>query len=215
MPSVRDFLDDVDDYGFSRFSDKRKLRALNKVYTRIVTKQLWPFLEIVATSVAVTNGVWAVPRDMRSIITVVNRADTIKLIEETPEEFVYRTAEMGTEEQAATANATSTRYFRVEGSLPNATVTNWPADSDPVHVQYYKTHQPLITTSPEDDIILPIAWHHVLTSGHLWEMFLLVQKSEEALLWRSTFEEDLREMEQSVFQATPGNVLANPLLEDN
>ena len=201
MPTVDLIVSEADDYGFSRFSAVRKVSLLNRAYDKVMTTHLWPFLEIVATSVSVSSGGWTVPADMRSILSVTNRASNFILTEETPQEYAIRVGEHGTE-AASVVSGQSALYYRVEGGLPSGTVTNWPSDSIAVFVQYYKDHDPLVAGGNEATILIPIRHQPILGYGLVRELYLITKQYDDAAAMDLLFKQGIKEMEQDVFSTS-------------
>jgi len=214
MPSVNEIISEAVEFtGASRFSTTRTDSLLNKSYDKILGMQLWPFLEITATSVSVSSGAWTVPADLRAIISVTNRTANVVLREESPRAFAARVGEHGSEAATVTSGQ-SALYYRVEGGLPGGTVTNWPSDSAAVFVQYFKDHDVLAAGGAESTILIPIRFHDVLSAGLNRELFLIQKDYESAVVWAGLFAAGVVEMTKSLFASTPGNAIVNPLLDE-
>ena len=63
MAAIREILEELDDYGFSHLSEKRKLSLLNHAYRRINKIEAWPYLQNTEVTVPYTGRVVTTPSD--------------------------------------------------------------------------------------------------------------------------------------------------------
>lgn len=186
----------IDQHGFEDEEEEDKVRVLNIVLQDICTREPWPFLEstvVIDASLEVDadTGLVSTPDDFNALTTIVStdsNGHEIKFIRR--DEHVKR--------RAATLSESGSpyNYFFLGGQL-----YLWPIPTSGDYVlDYLRIHDPLVASTTSDDLLLPSRHHDVLPIGAIWRLHAKEDDPENALLFKSQYDELLQNMRQDLFK---------------
>lgn len=193
MASVQDFIDEINDHGFTDTSVTRKVALINDTVWDICSREPWPFLEkqitltFDGTSPNPTN--W--PADFRAVESLI-RADTGDPLD--PERYDVMKRKYGT--GLSDAGQPVAYYFRGGKMF----VYFVPAVNMTLDMQYLAVHPTLTSASVATDILLPAQHHRSIVLGTLYKLYDMDDDFDIGASFQQQYEDRILKMRDELWQ---------------
>ena len=179
-------------YGFDDFEDSQKLMLLNDAYLDIVTREPWPFMEVLIPSLTITSGVTKVtnntytgsPTDVGSVTSFIDTSNFIVMLPE--------------------RNDVIEKNYRLSNSSGNPRVYYfvgedmylYPASNGATYrLSYIRTPSALTTDASN---LIPSRHHNIIVYGALVKAFL-VNDDPQAAVFQNMFESKYQQMRNDLW----------------
>lgn len=193
MPSVQDFIDEINDHGFTDTSITRKVGLINDSVWDICSREPWNFLEKQITlEFDGTNPVpsnW--PTNFRAVESVI-RTDTGDPLD--PERYDVMKRKYGT--TLTSAGQPVAYYFRGNQMY----VYYVPASNVTLDMQYLATHPALTQASVEADILIPSQHHRVIVLGALYKLYDMDDDFDIGASFQQQYEDRILKMRNELWE---------------
>lgn len=192
MASVQDFIDEINDHGFTDTSVIRKVALINDTVWDISSREPWPFLEkqitlnFDGTSPNPTNF----PSDFRAVESLI-RSDTGDSLD--PERYDVMKRKYGST-LASTGNPVA-YYFR-GGKIFIYFV---PGSGQQLDMQYIAVHPTLVQASVEADILIPHQHHRAIVLGTLYKLYDMDDDFDIGASFQQQYEDRIVKMRNSLW----------------
>lgn len=200
---VADILSELDDHGFEDSSEERKLSALNDAYQDVLSREAWPFLEMLERSANLTlsDDVIEASEPIRAVLFFRCLSRTIVPIQTNLflEQYGNRLDQAGT----------PWMYYFIGNDLHVWPVpATMPSDTT---LYYIRRAEDLEANTGEDDIVLPREYHRdILVNGALYKLYALEDDAELASGFQQYFETAIRKMSEFAWKK---QYQAHPIVE--
>ena len=192
--TLDEMYDEMDLYGFDDFEDSQKLTLLNEAYFDIVTREPWPFLEVV-TAITVPNGTTQITNNA-SVSPQISDLNSVLSFTDTTNDTVM-VPERGdvVEKNYRVVNDTSTPsvyYFVGENMFI------YPGAAGQTTYRLYYTRIPSAATTTSDTFLIPARHHSIIVYGALVKAFL-VNDDPQAAAFQNMFEQRYQQMRNDLW----------------
>ena len=183
--TLDEMYDEMDLYGFDDFEDSQKLTLLNEAYFDIVTREPWPFLEMIVPDITAPSGVEQItnnalvtnsPSDVNAVLSMVDTTNAITMVPERGDVIEKNYKPLS---DFGTARA----YYFVGDEL-----YVYPPTLGSVTYRLYYTRVPQRATTTSDTFLIPARHHSIIVYGALVKAFL-VNDDPQAAVFQNMFEQ--------------------------
>ena len=190
---MSEILAEIDDHGFVDTSSTRKVSAVNDAYWDICAREEWPFLEAASTTIATVSSqsFIAMPVDFARVIAVSNPAGAFTLLYEDYETLAKLFPSL------ETTTGTPLYYYFVGTIMhfypvPNAVIS--------LRFRYVKWPSELSVNTLESGIVIPARHQRAIVIGALVKLYSMEDDLEQALAFRTQFEERIQNMREDLLK---------------
>lgn len=193
--TLDELYDEMDLYGFEDFEDSQKLTLLNESYFDIVTREPWPFLEVIVPDISVPSGVERItnntlvtnsPSDVNAVLSMVDTTNAITMVPE-------RADVIEKNYKILTDSGTSRAYYFVGDELHV-----YPPTNSSVNYRLYYTRVPEEAETTSDTFLIPKRHHSIIVYGALVKAFL-VNDDPQSAIFQNMFEQRYQQMRADVW----------------
>lgn len=189
----QNILDQLDVFGFKKFSDTQKLQFIQDAYSDILRRERWPFLITSTTfnSTAGANPQASFPADVEQVVALVDTTTNLIIRPERLDTITKLYPDTLT-------TAGDPQYYYFIGNTLNL----WPITSGArsLLIRYFQRPNTLIQAGAESTILLPPAAHELLVQGAIARCFRLDRRYDEALEWEQRMEKNLQDSRSELHQ---------------
>jgi hypothetical protein len=187
--------DEMSLYGFDDFEDEQKLTLLNEAYFDIVTREPWPFLEVIVPDISVPSGVERItnntlvtnsPSDVNAVLSMVDTTNAITMVPE-------RADVIEKNYKPLSDSGTARAYYFVGDELHV-----YPPTNGSVSYRLYYTRVPTAASTTSDTFLIPSRHHSIIVYGALVKAFL-VNDDPQAAAFQNMFEQRYQQMRVDVW----------------
>jgi hypothetical protein len=193
---VSEMITMLDQHGFEDEEEADKIRVLNIALQDVCTRYPWPFLEssvVLDASIEVDSdtGLVSTPDDFASLMTIVSTDSNGHEIR-----FIRRDEHLKRHASTLTEGGSPYNYFFLGGQM-----YLWPIPISGSYVlDYIRIQDAIEADSVSDDILLPSRHHDVIPIGAIWRLHAKEDDAENALLFKSQYDELINGMRQDLFK---------------
>lgn len=193
MATVQDFIDEINDHGFTDTSITRKVALINDTVWDICSREPWPFLEkqITLNFSGSSPNPSNFPTDFRAVESLI-RSDTGDPLD--PERYDVMKRRYGT---GLSDSGQPVAYYFRGGQLFIYFV---PASNVQLDMQYLAIHPTLSQSSVETDILLPHQHHRVIVLGTLYKLYDMDDDFDIGASFQQQYEDRLLKMRNSLWE---------------
>jgi hypothetical protein len=187
---VADIFSDLDDHGFEDTDTARKLAVLNDVYHDVCSREPWPFLEAMDTSLTLSGNVLTADNNIRAVLFL--HDGTRELIPMRMDDFLRAYG------QSIDNTGTATVYYFLGNELR---LYPQPSDATGLILVYIRREADLTDVSVSADILLPSEFHrNVLVNGCLYKLYAMEDDGELAAGFQQYYEEAIARMREALWK---------------
>lgn len=193
MASVQDWIDELNDHGFTDTSITRKVALINDTIWDICSREPWPFLEKSATlnfdgaSPVPTNQ----PGDFRAVLSLV-RSDTGDPLD--PERYDVMQRKYG---QTLLQSGQPVAYYFLKNKLNIYFV---PSSSQTLTLEYLCNHAAVSQSSVEADVLIPAQHHRAVLLGTLYKLYDMDDDFDIGASFQAQYEDRIDKMRNQLWQ---------------
>lgn len=208
---VSEMITMLDQHGFEDEEEADKVRVLNITLQDICTRDPWPFLEASVTldaslEVDADTGLVTTPDDFGSLLTVVSTDSQGRQIQ-----FIRRDEHLKRHSGQLSQTGYPYHYFFLAGQL-----YFWPIPTSGEYVlDYIRVHDAVVANSASDDFLLPARHHDTIPIGAIWRLHAKEDDAENALLFKSQYDELIAGMRQDLFKTQWDSPDSIQVMEDD
>ena len=198
MASVQDWIDEINDHGFTDTSVTRKVAILNDTLWDICSREAWPFLEKSATlnfdgtGPAPTNQ----PSDFRQALSlVISTGNDASVAGQPldPERWDVMERRYG---QLLNQAGTPCAYYFVGNQLRIFYV---PGSDVTLRLDYIANQPELTSASVETDILLPPQHHRAVVLGALYKLYDMDDDFDIGASFQAQYEDRILKMRNQLW----------------
>lgn len=188
---VSEMITEINDHGFGDLSTASKVAVINDTIWDICSREGWPFLETVTTSVTVdSDGKISAPTGIGKILSLVNVTDSYSLI---PERREFLDKQSG---GLLSQTGDPRYYYRVGNNFyvfPIDTTKSWS-------LSYIKIPTELTDASTESAIAIPARHQRIIVLGALAKLYFREDDPELGALFDEQMEGRVANMREDMWK---------------
>jgi hypothetical protein len=193
---VQDIMDILDLHGFEDVEDDDKVAVINDVLQEIITREPWPYLEVVYDFDSADVGAdglvdFTSQPILAAVLDIVNTSQYGRTIS-----WIRRDDHFKRNASQLDLTGTPYLFYLVAGAL-----YLWPIPTgDSYRLTYIQVQDELTSSDGEEDILLPARHHRLIALGALYKLHSQEDDPENAAMFQQQFENRMQLMRQDLFR---------------